>query len=381
MKEYQHNAKAILRRYINGQCTEEERIWVEEWFKKNYNAEFKIDQVLAEEHLADVWQELQRDIGKKTVWSFQKITTIAASIILVLGIGAFYLWQSQTREMPQVAIQQKEHQIQTGRNQALLTLADGQKIHLDSIVIGEHITKNNITITKLDDGTLAYKTDTSTPSIQVNALHTISTPRGGQYKVVLPDNSIVWLNAASSLRFPAVFSDNTRSVELIGEGYFEVAHDIHKPFIVTSQDQQTIVKGTKFNITTYPGDSEKTTTLLEGSVLVKNTVHTDAEDVLLLPNEQAVLHQNVIIKSKVDATEAIAWKNGKFKFNNTPIQTIMQQLSRWYNVEVVYLSSIEEITFTGSISRFDDIQDVLRKISLTESVQFETKGGRVMVRH
>lgn len=380
MKKQPHNANDILRRYINGQCTEEERALIEEWYKKNYDSDFKIDSTLAEEHLADIWQELDAEMKKGKVWTIKKIVAIAASIIVVLGLGALlYINRFEISEAPSI-VAQSESPIEAGRNQALLTLADGSTIHLDSIAIGDYLSESGINITKMDDGTLAYQIKEVSSPHATEMYNTISTPRGGQYKVVLPDNSVVWLNAASSLRFPVVFTGNTREVELVGEGYFEVTHDKQKPFIVTSADQQTVVKGTKFNITSYPEDSQKTTTLLEGAVSVRNTRHYDGDEILLRPNEQAVLHQNTVIKSKTNALAAIAWKNGKFIFDGTPLQNIMQQLARWYDVEVVYLESVEGITFTGSISRFDNIEDVLRKISLTESVRFETKERRIMVR-
>jgi len=378
LKEQQH-AKDILRRYVNDQCTEEERIWVEEWYRKHYDTEFKIDSKLAEEHLADVWQLLDSEVQRKKIWTLRKIAVAAASVILLVGIG-FLVNKSTKSSTDHISHSSQEAPIQAGRDQALLTLADGRTIHLDSIAVGDHLSENGITIAKMDDGTLTYAIKEVLGHTTEQIYNTISTPRGGQYKVVLPDNSIVWLNAASSLRFPIAFTGNTREVELVGEGYFEVAHHKQKPFIVTSTDQQTIVKGTKFNITSYPDDVKKTTTLLEGSVLVKKTSDMGHDDLLLQPNEQVVLQHNRFTKSHVNAADAISWKNGKFVFNDTPLKNIMQQLARWYDVEIVYLESTEGITFTGSISRFDDIQDVLRKISLTESVQFQTKERRIMVR-
>ncbi len=383
MKKQQHNARAILQRYIQGQCTEEERMWVEEWYKNNYDTEFKIDTALAEEHFAEVWNALEDNVIRKKTVSFKKIAAIAASISIVLGIGSFYLWKSSSQqEAEQVVVQEAQSQIEAGRDQALLTLADGRTIDLDNVAVGEYVTENGIIITKMDDGTLSYKANADQVQRVADVYNTISTPRGGQYKVILPDNSVVWLNAASSLRFPVAFAGNTRAVELEGEGYFEVAHDKRKPFIVTSQNQQTIVKGTKFNIAAYASDKEMVTTLVEGSVLVRamNNHRDGIDEILLRPNEQVVMNNNVMTKSNVDPTQAIAWKDGKFIFNNTPLSRIMQQLSRWYDVEVQYLDAVDNITFTGSVSRFDDIQDVLRKISLTESVRFETKERRVMVR-
>lgn len=376
MKKQHHHAKDILRRYVNGQCTEEERAWVEEWYKTHYHSAFNMDSTLAEEHLNQIWLEFDNEMKPKRVSPIRKIAAIAASIAIVIGSGIVYFNRPDTPGSTSFTAREGAKKIQAGRDQALLTLADGRTIHLDSIAVGDYVSESNITIIKMDDGTLSYEIKDAPESLAKEMYNTISTPRGGQYKVVLPDNSVVWLNAASSLRFPVAFTADTRSVELIGEGYFEIAHEEQHPFIVRSGDQQTIVKGTKFNITSYPDAPEKTTTLLSGSVLVKNR----QDEVLLRPNEQAVLHNDVIVKSAVDATEAIAWKNGKFIFNDTPLQTIMQQLSRWYDVEVTYLESVEGITFTGSVSRFDDIQDVLRKISLTESIQLETEGRRVMVR-
>ncbi|HMR19247.1 MAG TPA: DUF4974 domain-containing protein [Sphingobacterium sp.] len=380
MKGKQRQAKEILQRYVKGQCSEEERTWVEEWYKLNYDSEFETDSALAEEHFAEVWQALDAEIKREKVWSIPRIAAIAATIAVVLGISIIFVRELNSPVLEQAEIQQPQNQILAGRNQALLILADGRTIHLDSVAVGDYVIENGIVITKMDDGTLAYHAGTDLTQAAGEVLNTVSTPRGGQYKVILPDNSIVWLNAASTLRFPVAFAGTDRTVELEGEGYFEVAHDAQKPFIVTSQNQQILVKGTKFNITAYSDDSQLTTTLLEGAVLVRNMHHAYTDEVLLRPNEQAVLKDHVISTSNVEAMEVIAWKNGKFIFNHTPLQTIMQQLSRWYDVDVVYLAPIDDIAFTGSVSRFDDIQDVLRKISLTESIRFETKERRVMVK-
>jgi ferric-dicitrate binding protein FerR (iron transport regulator) len=382
LKKQQQKARDILRRYVNGQCTEEECAWVEEWYKNNYDSEFKMNPLLAEEHFAEVWDMLEGEITQKKVWPLRKIAAVAAVIAVVLGWFTFYVWRSSPLEpeLVQVTEQYDQEQIEAGRNQAILTLADGSTIHLDNVAIGDYVREGDMTIKKMDDGTLSYSVAKSDVLTAENNYNTISTPRGGQYKIILPDNSVVWLNAASSLRFPVAFTGDTRLVELSGEGYFEVAHNKQKPFIVASNNQQTVVKGTKFNMTAYPEDLKITTTLLEGSVLIKNMEPGYTEEMLLKPNEQSVLRHNAIVKTNVAAADIVAWKDGKFVFNNTPLHTIMQQLARWYDVDVDYRTSVEGITFTGSVSRFDDIQDVLRKISLTESVKFERKERRIMVR-
>lgn len=384
MKEHQQHLKArdILYRYVKGRCTDEEQAWVEEWYKENYDSTFDLDSVLAEKHFADVWHTLESETGLKNGWTFKKIASVAASIAVAFGISVWYFVSYPHSETKKTAAQIQQPHIQAGRDQALLTLADGRTILLDSVAVGDHITARGIGITKMDDGTLSYQVDANSEHV-AGAYNTITTPRGGQYKIVLPDHSIVWMNAASSLRFPVAFTGDTRTVELEGEGYFEVAHDKDKPFIVVSQNQRAIVKGTKFNVTAYRDDNSQITTLLEGSVLVKiaGNQAIRSDEVLLHPNEQAIIHNEAITKSKIDALAAVAWKNGKFVYNRTPLEAIMKQLARWYDVEIDYLEAVEGITFTGSISRFENIADVLRKISLTESVRFEIKERRIMVRH
>ncbi len=384
MDEHQHRkARDILYRYVEGRCTDEEKAWVEAWYKENYDSTVELDSALTEKHFADVWQALERETGARNRWTFKRISSIAASIVVVLGAGIWYFADYFPSETKQIAAQTQPQSIEAGRDQALLTLADGHTILLDSVAVGDHITEDGIGITKLDNGTLSYKVDANSVYASKGKYNTITTPRGGQYKIELPDHSIVWMNAASSLRFPVAFTGDTRTVELEGEGYFEITHDKDKPFIVVSQNQHVIVKGTKFNVTAYGDDKSRVTTLLEGSVLVKSTGNQarGGDEVLLRPNEQAIMENEVITKSPIDALEVVAWKNGKFVYNGTPLEAIMKQLARWYDVEVVYLDAVEGITFTGSISRFENIDDVLRKISLTESVRFEINERRIMVRH
>ncbi|PPL04525.1 FecR family protein [Parapedobacter indicus] len=374
-------AKDILRRYVKGRCTDEERAWVEEWYHESGHSTAELDPDLAGKHLAEVWSALEHETAGRRVLSLRKIVSIAATLVAILGVSSWYAGRhAGGKTEPTVAHAQQP--IQAGRDQALLTLADGRTIHLDSVAVGDHLAGDGISLMKTDNGTLSYSIAANSGDEATGKYNTISTPKGGQFKIILPDHSVVWINAASSLRFPVAFTGATRMVELEGEGYFEVEHDDTKPFIVVSGNQRTIVKGTKFNLTAYPDDPRQVTTLLEGSVLVKTgESQLRGDEVLLHPNEQAVLHNERITTSRIDALAAIAWKNGKFVYNNTPLEAIMKQLARWYDVEIVYREAVKEITFTGSISRFENIEDVLRKISLTESVRFEINERRIMVRH
>lgn len=374
MKKKILKAEDILQRYIEGRCTPEERSWVEVWYYTNSNIDRDIDENQAEHDLAKIWQNLATEITpkrKKTV--LFKIASAAAMLTLI-ATAITYLWiYTDTISNSNVKLRS---QIHPGTNQATLTLSDGQLIKLDSAHIEADDLKNNIL--KITDIVKKYEVQ------EAQDLYTLSTPRGGQYEFILPDNSIVKLNASSSLKFPANFTKGDRIVELQGEAYFEIVTDSNRPFSVKSHNQTTTVKGTKFNISAYPDDQQTVTTLLEGSVGVKLNNQISArsmDEIILKPNEQSISTATGITKEKVFAMETISWINGKFFFNNTPLPTIMKQISRWYNVDITYLDNVDDIYFTGSISRFDDIQDVLRKIALTESIQLETKGRRIMVKH
>lgn len=319
-----------------------------------------------------IHETVEEQVGNGTRGSiYLRIWPYAAAVLLLFGVGLMYFNTGLFGDKVVVV-----SDLEPGSNRAFVTLSDGKVIELsdqkDGIVLGEGLTyTDGSLISDLNEGEVVYAE--------------LKTPRGGQYQVTLSDGTKVWLNADSKLIYPSRFETDVREVQLDGEAYFEVANSTvgnrKQRFVVKTAHQEVEVLGTAFNVMAYAGDVEESTTLVEGSVLVKNTYHIDAGEVLLRPNEQAVLRQNGIVTSKINGVDVIAWKNGKFVFNNTPLKTIMQQLSRWYDVEVVYAEPMAEVTFTGSVSRFDDIQDVLRKISLTESVRFETKERRIMVRY
>lgn len=373
------NTREILERYVNGKCTEQESRLVEKWYNQTRNSDHHFDTELAHQHLAQVWKNLDPSRKKTNVVGFKKIALGAACLAVLLGIGVYlvnkYIPEGNT--VTERTVQQEANSV----NQAILTLADGSIIKLDSLQAGQRLSRAGITITKQADGTLVYQADNSDVPPGKVKFNTITTPRGKQYTILLPDHSTVWLNAASTIRFPVAFLDTCREVELSGEGFFEVASDPKKPFIVTSKNQQTIVRGTKFNINAYPNESKMTTTLLEGSVLVSivDDRGGNHKQIQLRPNEQLITEGQKFEKLRVDARHFVSWKDGKFIYENSPLAAVMLQLARWYDVEIIYLDDMENISFTGSLSKSDGITDVLRKISLTESVHFEIKGRRIMV--
>ncbi|TDQ72248.1 FecR family protein [Sphingobacterium yanglingense] len=257
-----------------------------------------------------------------------------------------------------------------GRTQATLTLADGQLIELKENEEGITIVDNQV---KYADGSPIADSPLATK------LNTINTPRGGQYRITLPDGTKVWLNAASTLRYPGRFLTNERVVELDGEAYFEVSKAIGKPFRVVSRQQVVQVLGTYFNINSYPDEPSIKTTLLEGAVKV--TSADKLRSVTLSPGKQAVLTEEELHTRDADTDVVMAWKNDDFIFRGQNLQTTMRQLARWYDVEIAYASTAPvHLKIGGSISRKNSLSSVLKAMESTNSIAFEFDGKTILVK-
>ncbi|WP_316804678.1 FecR family protein [Pedobacter nototheniae] len=300
----------------------------------------------------------------------------ASAAIVLISIGvASYLYRIDKTPEAHVFIQD----VLPGGNKAVLTLADGKKISLTDAVTGNIAKQAGLSITKTADGQLIYKVSEGANETDDSKINTISTPRGGQWQVQLPDGSVVWLNAASSLTYPLSFaSAKQRVVELTGEAYFEVAKDKLHPFIVRTAKQEVEVLGTHFNINCYADEYVTKTTLLEGSVRVSHNATHDTE--ILKPGEQSVLSNTGINIKGIDVEEAIAWKNGYFMFNNEKQESVMRKISRWYNVEIEYADTdAKEVMYYGTVGRFGKVSQVLRKLEQTGEVRFEIKDNKIIV--
>lgn len=301
----------------------------------------------------------------------------AASIVILIASGVYFWISGNYKEIAKTEIASKhvKYDIAPGTNKAVLTLGDGSTLILDDAHKGVIANQSNTKVIKLNDGQLAYKTVKAKPS-QI-LYNTITTPRGGQYKLVLPDGSRVLLNAASSIRFPVAFVSNERKVDITGEVYFEVTKNKNLPFKVAVRDMNIEVLGTHFNVMAYDNESSIKTTLLEGAVKVsKGETHS-----LLSPGEQAQLDNQGKIKvdKNVNITEAVAWMNGWFIFNATDIEDIMRQISRWYDVDVVYEGKINKETFTGMVNRNSNVSQVL-KIMEQAGIKFKIEGRKIIVK-
>ena len=314
----------------------------------------------------------------KRLFTFSKVAA-AAIIVLMLSLAGYFYFNKGEKQIARTT-KNLGNDVPPGGNKAILTLADGTRIVLDSANNGTLTRQGNTKIIKLNNGELSYTSlnDPSTsPRTTEVVYNTITTPRGGQYQVTLPDGTKVWLNAESSLRFPTSFAGNERTVELSGEGYFEVTHNAKAIFHVKVNNINVQVLGTHFNINSYGNEPIVRTTLLEGSVKISSGSNT----AILRPGQQAGLNSNndIAIINNADVDEAVAWKNGRFKFNSADIKSIMRQASRWYNVEVVYEREINE-TFSGSISRNANISQLLKIIEATDKVSFKIDGRKIMVK-
>jgi len=312
----------------------------------------------------------------------------AAAAAIITGIiltSAFYLFFNNSNKDVAVIKQPiaLTSDVQPGGNKAVLTLADGTTIILDSAKEGALSQQGNAKVIKLTAGQLAYNSTGNTTEVVYN---TISTPKGGTYQVILPDETKVWLNAASSLRFPTTFTGKERSVEITGEAYFEVATLYSKekqkiPFIVnvTSGDgnMKVEVLGTHFNVMSYNDEKQVKTTLLEGAVKVSK----NGNSVLLRPLQQAQLtktNNDLRVTNDVDVNEETAWRNGIFQFNDAELSTVMRQLARWYDVDVSYSGNISADHFTGKISRNISLAKVLKILELSD-VHFKIEGRKIIV--
>ena len=303
----------------------------------------------------------------------------AASIILALSLGVYLLTTKNNRTLPPANVVQAA-EIAPGKNGAVLTLADGSHVILDSLGNGVVASQNGAQVV-LKGGALAYD-----PNGSANGevtYNTMSTPKGRQFQVTLPDGTKVWLNAASSLRYPTAFTGTERTVTVTGEAYFEVAHNARMPFVVNVNDKEEVrVLGTHFNINAYDNEKAINTTLLQGSVKVgkRQTAEGRQESVTLKPGEQTSLSQTSQLSQPipVQTEEVIAWKNGLFNFEGASLGEIMRQVERWYDIEISYEKGIPNVEFEGKMTRDVPLSDLLAMLEKSD-IHFKVEGRKLIV--
>jgi ferric-dicitrate binding protein FerR (iron transport regulator) len=287
---------------------------------------------------------------------------VAAAAVLIFALSLIWVTSHNANNASTEIVKNSvgvKGPVLPGNNKATLTLSDGSNIDLTDSKKGLLSKQGSVAVGKSGEGEIVYDAKEGEAKSSVTLYNIISTPRGGQYQVVLSDGTKVWLNAASSIKFPTVFTGHERKVELTGEAYFEVAKNKDMPFKVAVEHMSVEVLGTHFNVDAYKDEAVIKTTLLEGAVKLVTGDH----QAYLKPGQQATLNQQQSFNIRsVNTEEAVAWKNGYFIFNNENIQSIMRKISRWYDVEVVYNGKVDERDFGGTVSRFDSVTDVLKSL-------------------
>ncbi|MGA9649561.1 FecR family protein [Pedobacter sp.] len=380
----------LLKKYKDGLCTEQEKALVESWHLLELSekkSDLKQDEIIDAKN--KIWQSIEEQTALNTNKNYKLWITIAAAAIVLFFIGFVINNRVKNQFGEENIVSNKLEAIKPGGNKATLTLADGSKISLTDATNGVIAKQAGIKITKTNNGELIYTVVSHDDAKTKKSFNTIETPRGGQYQINLPDGTKVWLNAESSLKYPTAFNDAERIVELKGEAYFEVAKLTHKkgsrvPFKVRSEvgggrNQMVEVLGTHFNINAYIDEPNNKTTLLEGSVRIVNLSSLASN--ILKPGQQSIIaasSPSVLIKN-VDAEDAVTWKDGFFSFNDENLQTIMNKISRWYNVDVSYHGGKMDKLFGGRISRFNSVNEVLETLQATGDVHFKIEGRRILV--
>lgn len=361
----------LSRKYLSGTASEAEKAALLQWYN-TYNEEELTAYLLAEQDETEEALEarmLRRLTATNQIGATRSIhflrrrsVQVAASLILVCTIGGGWLYtKTKSSSEKQVIAQVKV---------PTLILDDGQALPLDTSNTGILSQQGNTQVMQ----SLAMLSYQQQGSDAPGIIHynTLRTPRGGQFKLVLPDGTIVWLNAASSIRFPTAFSGKERNVSVTGEAYFEVAAVADQPFTVKAGNTDIRVLGTRFNVNAYEDENKATTTLIQGAVLVNGQQ--------LSPGEQAIVTANTTdIKQDADVAAAVAWKNGLFSFKDADIAMVMRELVRWYDVEIVYPDGIPEGTFTGDLSRALTIDQLATLMETTRIHMNFKKEGRNLV--
>lgn len=373
--------KILAERIASGTATEEEmhlynRIYNSfqqaeiEWNEDVYGNKSELEALMKKNILE------KATIKKPVIQMMWFRWSAAAAIVLAFGTLSFFLFQKSTGDTSIAEARSQEERFKNdadpGQVGAILTLSNGEKIVLDSADNGSLTRQGNTEIIK-KNGVIEYSSKGNTSAVVFN---TMTTPRGRQYNLVLADGTKVWLNAASSITFPSTFSGKERKVTISGEAYLEVAHNDRMPFIVEKDDLRVQVLGTHFNVNTYDDESSANITLLEGSVkVVKGT-----QSGIIKPGQQAQVGNAGTVKvvNNINLQEVMAWKNGVFDFEGTQMEALMRQISRWYNVEVVYKKKIDDL-FYAEIPRNTKLSEVLKALELTGKVQFEIEGEKIIV--
>lgn len=380
-KEFQK----LVEKHQQGKTTPEENEFIEKYYQY-FDTEERITGSMSTEEKAMLEKRLFekilvsiKDDQQKVVSLYRKpffrISVVAASVLLVLG--GYFLFVNKTKK-PIEIVSTSPKDVEAPKNaRAIITLADGRIVAIDSITNGMLAQQSDVTVTKTADGKIVYSGNTDKV-----VYNTLTNPRGSKViDMMLADGSRVWLNAGSSVTYPVAFVSNERKIEITGEAYFEVAHDATKPFYVSKGDIRVLVFGTHFNVNAYDDESDIKVTLLEGSVKVSSGINEG----LLKPGQQARVTSggnsstSFKVINNVDVETVMAWKNGLFSFDNADLPAVMRQLSRWYDIEVEYSGEMPDIRFQGEILKDLSLSQLLNGLGSSTRIHFKMEGSNKII--
>ncbi len=390
--------RKLLIKYNAGQCTAAENATVEKWLFEFNDGPIDLSAETLASIQAQVFRQLPGQIVIAKPQTHHYWPAIAAVVtLIVFGVGLFYVvYTADLQKKQWLDVKAYSHDIAPGKNSATLTLANGKKIVLSDAQNGDLAKEAGVIISKTDNGQLIYNVipdanlitgaKGKAPSLATLEItyNTLSTAKGETFRVRLPDGTLVFLNAASSLTYATTLNlQKERRVTLSGEAYFEVAKIKQKElphmsaaFVVVTTHQQVEVLGTHFNINSYADEPVTKTTLVEGIVRVSNGELKK----ILQPGQQAIVKEEEGISIKpVNIQQAIAWKSGTFDFDNENILSVMRKISRWYNVDVEFEGEVSAERFNGALSYKKNLSQVLKMLESTGVVHFKIQGRRVIV--
>ncbi|PTN10676.1 FecR family protein [Mangrovibacterium marinum] len=377
----------IIWKSVHGQLTADEEKHLQDWLKEDSSHRSYYQQVKryyesgsaftgSKSELDRAWRSFEgRERSAKKRKFVQKMAIAASIAALVALVSSVLIWQFQPA--PEVITKKQVSLIKPGSGKATLFFDDGRTYDLtnsgnlalneDGIIIRN--TENGLAYSggELADGELRY--------------NILRVPRGGEYVLTLPDGTHVWMNAESSIRYPICFADDERTVELQGQAYFEVTHDGQRPFRVWSGNHEIRVLGTQFDLKAYQNDETITTTLVQGSVRISLKDNPEVQETLV-PNEQCTFNknENILEKRKIETLPYISWRKGKLMFEDEELSEIMKTLQRWYDCDVVFASQrARQMRFTGTLMRYDDINEVLNKIAKTNEIKIYVNGNSIRI--
>lgn len=381
MKQDYDKIITLIGHYNSGEIDAAGRKELEDWIALDHNNQLVFDRLTSDEQLRDELEIMHGFNAEDNFSEFERThmlpvrklwlrIAVAASIVIACTVGGYnYFFSEKINTQTEFAV---ADDIVPGKNAATLTLANGKKIALADAHNGELAKEAGVVITKSSDGQLIYEIKDK-GNLAGTKNNTLSTARGETYRVRLPDGSLVWINAATTLTYPASFATlKKRTVELNGEAYFEVSKDKTRPFIVKTAKQQLVVLGTHFNVNSYIDEGQTVTTLLEGSVKIN-------DETLLKPGEQAQLSDHGSMNVHLaNIEEALGWKNGFFLFDKDDLPAVMRQISRWYNIDVKYEGEIPKASFDGKVYRNLNLSKALEVLKYA-NVKFRIEGKTIIV--